>query len=66
VSVKLSPKLEYELLLLQRAARNPKLKAAVAAYDQLRRRGVPHLEAILQAAEFAGLNFDRDKEGSVN
>jgi hypothetical protein len=66
VSVKLSPRVEYELKLLQRAARNPKLKVAIAAYDLLRRRGVPHREAIRQAAEFADINFDRGKEGSAN
>jgi hypothetical protein len=59
---RLSPKLQHELALFQRAARNPKLKTAIAAYDRLRAHGVEHAQAVREAAETA----DLDPEGKLN
>jgi hypothetical protein len=58
---RLSPKLQHELALFQRAARNPKLKTAIAAYDRLRAHGVEHAQAV-RGAETA----DLDPEGRLN
>ena len=59
---RLSPKLQHELAVFQRAARNPKLKTAIAAYDRLRAHGVEHAQAVREAAETA----DLDPEGMLN
>ena len=54
--LRLSPNLQYEVALLQRAARHPRLKTALAAYDRLRARGIEHDQAVREAAEVAGLD----------
>jgi len=40
------------LRAMHRAARNPRLKAAIAAYALLRARGVGHEEAVERAADY--------------
>src|ERR1700739_442350 len=41
------------------AARHPKLKAAIEAYDRFRSHGIEHQEAVILAAEEAGLDVSR-------
>jgi hypothetical protein len=48
-----------ELRAFVRAARHPQLKAAIEAYGTLRARGVAHEEAVIEAAEEAGLAISR-------
>jgi hypothetical protein len=40
------------LRAMHRAARHPRLKAAIATYQHLRTRGVDHQEAVERAMEF--------------
>lgn len=47
----LSPADQAALRAMHRAARNPRLKAAIAAYERLRKSGVDHEEAVERAME---------------
>ena len=48
----LTPADHAALRAMHRAARNPKLKAAIAAYERLRRMGVDHEEAVDRAMDY--------------
>jgi hypothetical protein len=48
----LTPADHAALRAMHRAARNPRLKAAIAAYDHLRMRGVDHEEAVERAMDY--------------
>jgi hypothetical protein len=47
----LKPADQAALRAMHRAARNPRLKAAIAAYERLRTCGVDHEEAVERALE---------------
>lgn len=48
----LTPADHAALRAMHRAARNPRLKAAIAAYERLRGRGVDHEEAVERALDY--------------
>jgi hypothetical protein len=48
----LTPADQAALRAMRRAARNPRLKAAIAAYEHLRVRGVDHVQAVERALEY--------------
>ena len=48
----LTPADHAALRAMHRAARHPRLKAAIATYEHLRTRGVDHEEAVERAMEF--------------
>jgi hypothetical protein len=48
----LTPADHAALRAMQRAARSPRLKAAIAAYEHLRARGVDHQKAVEYALEY--------------
>jgi hypothetical protein len=48
-----------ELRGLAAAARHPELRKAITEYDRLRGNGIPHNEAVIEAARLAGLDVSR-------
>jgi hypothetical protein len=57
----LTPSDHAALRAMHRAARNPRLKAAIAAYESLRARGVDHLEAVGRAINYVAEVAPTDK-----
>ena len=58
----LTPADHAALRAMQRAARHPRLRAAIAAYESLRARGVGHEEAVLRAADYSVENRPGSKQ----
>jgi hypothetical protein len=56
----LTPADHAALRAMHRAARNPRLKAAIAAYERLRVRGVGHEEAVERAMDFVVGRLNED------
>jgi hypothetical protein len=48
----LTPADHAVLRAMQRAARNPRLKAAIGAYESLRARGLDHQKAVQHAMDY--------------
>ena len=57
----LTPADHAALRAMHRAARHPRLKAAIAAYENLRARGVGHEEAVGQVADYITEDAPTDK-----